>query len=210
MKHLVSVTIAAGFLAVATPLHAQLFYVGLRGGAGVPTGSFSETPGEPEGGALGGAKAGLGYGADAGVNLGPFGFYAGLDRISFDCDVPSCGVSDSKYKLQGMSAGVRLSVPLFPFVKPWVKGGVTYNELKVDFGETSSVPDFTTERGPGYEVGAGFDITIAGGFFSITPQVRYVGQKLDYRFPGAVANGEVTSPVNYYTIDVGLRLRSPI
>jgi len=210
VNHLPSIAIIAGLIATATPLHAQLFYVGLRGGAGIPTGSFSEISSSSEAGVLDGAKAGFGYGLDAGINLGPLGFYAGFDRIRFDCAEQSCGGRDSKYKLQGASAGVRLSVPLFPFVKPWVKGGVTFNELDAEFGHASRVPQFSTERSPGYEVGAGIDIPIAGGFFSVTPQVRYVGQKLDYRIPGVTTGGEVSTAANYYTIDLGLRLRSPL
>ncbi len=210
MKHFPFVAIMAGLLASATPLHAQLLYVGLRGGAGIPTGSFSETSSSSESGVLDGARAGFGYGLDAGINLGPLGFYAGFDRMKFDCAEQSCGARDSKYKLQGVSAGVRLSVPLFPFVKPWVKGGVTFNELDAEFGDASSVPQFSTERSPGYELGAGIDIPIAGGFFSVTPQVRYVGQKLDYRIPGVTTGGKVSTAANYYTMDLGLRLRSPL
>jgi opacity protein-like surface antigen len=205
MKHLLQVAVAAGMVATAaSPLSAQLLYVGVRGGAGIPHGKFSETQGAI-GQVADGAKTGFGYGLDAGVNLGPIGLYAGFDRIEFECDEAACA-SDSNYKLQGISGGVRLSIPLFPLIKPWVKGGVTYNELAAEYGPTSSLSDFETDRKPGYEIGAGFDIPLAGGFLSLTPQVRYVRQKLDYE-----AGGQTTSnDVNYYTVDVGLRLRSPI
>ena len=194
--------------ATATPVQAQLFYVGIRGGAGIPKGSFEDQATTQEQ-LLAGAKQGFGYGLDAGINLGPLGFYAGFDKIDFECAPQSCGGEDSKYKLQGVSAGVRLSIPLFPIIKPWVKGGVTLAELESDFGMASSRSQFTTERTPGYELGAGIDIPF-GGIFSLTPQVRYIGQKLDYRIPGLSTGDEVSNDANYYTFDLGLRLRSPL
>ena len=193
----------------AAPAGAQLFYVGLRGGAALPTGVFAETDASTSDKLLEGAKTGFGYGLDAGINLGPLGFYAGFDQMRFDCAETTCPADDGIYKLKGASAGVRLSVPLFPIIKPWIKGGVTFNELEADFGSASSFTEFKTERSPGYELAAGFDIPF-GGIFSITPQARYVGQKLKYRIPGVTSGDESSDAVNYYTFDLGLRLRSPL
>ena len=210
MKLVIKAAIVIGLTAAATPAEAQLFYFGIRGGAGIPTGAFADsTQGTAQDQFLTGAKAGFGYGLDAGINLGPLGIYAGFDHINFDCEAQSCG-ADTKYRLQGVSAGVRLSVPLFPLVKPWAKAGVTFSELEADFAGSSSVPTLTTERTPGYELGAGVDIPIAGGFLSLTPQARYVGQKLDYRIPGVTSGDKENRKANYYTFDLGLRLRSPI
>ena len=208
MKLLVMISVAAG-MAIATPVQAQLFYIGVRGGAGVPKGAFEDKEFATEDQFLAGAKAGFGYGLDAGINLGPLGVYAGFDKINFECAPESCSAEDSKYKLQGVSAGVRLSIPLFPIIKPWVKGGVTFSELDAEFGGTSSKTSFTTERTPGYELGAGIDIPF-GGIFSLTPQVRYVGQKLDYKIPGVTTGDKISNDANYYTFDLGLRLRSPL
>ena len=209
MKILVAIALAAGSIGAATPLHAQLFYVGVRGGAGIPAGAFGESAAPSEESLLVGARTGFGYGLDAGINLGPLGFYAGFDQMRFDCSEESCAADDGKYNLKGVSGGVRLSVPLFPVVKPWVKAGVTFNELDVDFGAASSRTQVSTERTPGYELGAGFDIPF-GGIFSITPQVRYVGQKLDYRIPGVTTGDKQSNEANYYTFDLGLRLRTPL
>ena len=209
MKYLASIAIAAGTLAIAAPLQAQLFYIGLRGGAALPTGAFAEEGGTAEERLVSGAKTGFGYGLDAGINLGPIGIYAGFDKMKFECSEESCAAQESKYKLQGVSAGVRLAVPLFPLVKPWVKAGVTFNELEAEFGSASSATAFTSERTPGYEVGAGVDISL-GPFFSLTPQVRYIGQKLDYKIPGVTSGDTSTHAANYYTFDLGLRIRSPI
>src|SRR6478672_4821902 len=204
MKTSARFAIVAGILAAsALPLHAQLAYVGVRGGMGVPSGTFAETfqPGATDG-VIRGAKPGSGYGLDAGVNLGPLGFYAGYDHIDFGCETAACS-SSGKYKLEGVSAGVRLGVPLIPIVKPWVKAGVTFNEIN-GTNTGSNATKITTDRTPGYEIGAGIDIPILA-LFSITPQVRYVGQKLDLK---GIYKGEKTN-VSYYTFDIGLRARTP-
>ncbi len=193
--------VAIAMFVLSAPLRAQLLYFGVRGGAGVPTGTFAEAP-QPSAtdGVLRGAKPGIGYGLDAGFGLGPLGIYAGYDRIDFGCD--ACA-SNAKYKLSGVSAGVRLGVPLFPIIKPWVKAGVTFNEINTTATGTG-VTRIATDRTPGFEVGAGIDIPVLG-LFAITPQARYVGQKLDLK---GVYSGTKTN-VSYYTFDVGFKLKTP-
>jgi len=209
MKHLIRLAVILGIVAGATTAEAQLFYIGLRGGAGIPTGSFTDSAGgTAENRVLAGAKTGFGYGLDLGVNLGPLGVYAGFDKIKFDCEEQVCP-AETNYKLQGVSAGLRVSVPFFPLVKPWAKAGVTFNELEADFTGGGSSPQFSTERTPGYEIGAGLDIPLAR-IFSLTPQVRYIGQKLDYRIPGVTTGNTTEKAANYYTFDLGLRFRSPL
>ena len=190
-------------LASAVPVHAQLVYIGVRGGAGVPSGTFAETfQPNAQDGVIRGAKLGVGYGVDGGVDLGPLGFYAGYDHIDFGCESSACA-SNGKYKLNGVSAGVRLGVPLIPIVKPWVKAGVTFNEVNGTSTGTNATK-IATDRTPGYEIGAGLDIPVLM-LFSLTPQVRYVGQKLDLK---GLYTGTKTN-VSYYTFDLGLRARTP-
>ncbi len=210
MKSAALIAVTAGLVALAAPAEGQLFYAGLRGGAAIPTGAFAETGATAEDQVINGAKTGFGYGLDAGINLGPIGIYAGFDKIRFECAEGACSAPDSKLKMQGVSAGVRLTLPLIPLMKPWVKAGVTFSELETQFGVASSTPQFSSERTPGYELGAGVDIPFLGGFFSLTPQVRYVGQKLDYKVPGVTSGDTATDKANYYTVDLGLRIRSPI
>lgn len=194
----------------ASQLDAQSFHLGLRGGAGIPTGSFADDPsGAASGDALvAGAKTGFGYGLEAGVGLGMFGIYAGFDKIDFECQTTTC-TSDGKYKLMGGSAGIRLSPSGMSFIRPWVKGGVTFNELKGSYGSSSTSNGLTTDRAPGYEVGAGFDIPFLG-LFALTPQVRYVGQNLKYKVPGVTSpTSDDKAGVNYFTVDLGLSLTNP-
>lgn len=213
---MVRLLVAAGALAgmagfTGTPVDAQLFYVGVRAGAGIPTGTFADTAQGPiQSDLLAGATAGLGYGLDAGVGLGPLlGAYVSLDQIPFGCAKNSCAWS-GKYTLTGYSAGIRAGVPLLPLIKPWVKAGITLNEIEGRIGESPNVTRVTTKRAPGYEIGAGADIPVLGGFFNLTPQVRRIRQKLEYEVPSSSVPTRGKKSVDYYTFDIGLRLRSPI
>jgi hypothetical protein len=202
----ISLAIIGSAILAAAPVHAQGIYLGLRGGAGVPTGDFSNTSGSSST-ALDAAKTGFGYGLDAGVGLGPIGVYAGFDHVNFDCQGDTC-TSDGKYKLQGVTAGVRLNLPGASLIRPWIKGGVTFNQLEGGYGSSSQ--KLTTDRNPGYEIGAGLDIPIFG-IFSIYPQARYVGQNFKYDIPGVTSTA--SSPetkANYMTFDLGLSVHNPL
>ncbi len=201
-----ALSVIAMLAVAASTVNAQGFYLGLRGGAGVPTGDFSNTGGSAT--SLGSAKTGFGYGLDAGLNLGPLGVYAGFDHINFDCESQTC-TSDGKYNLQGVAAGVRFILPIKSLIRPWVKGGVTFNELQGSYGSSSTTNGLKTERNPGYEVAAGLDIPIFG-LFSIYPQARYVGQNFKYKVPGVQNNAtEPESKAAYMTFDLGLSVHNP-
>jgi opacity protein-like surface antigen len=202
----------AGFtlalVTLATSAQAQSISFGLRGSGGFPTGSFSETSPGSSAALVQGAKSGFGYGADLGMSLGPLGVYAGFDHIAFDCQTTACG-SDGEYTLQGVTAGVKLSLPVATRFRPFVKGGVTFKDLKGSWGSSTSSNGLTTERKPGYEVGIGGDYGLLG-IVSITPQVRYIGQNFDARVPGVTSTATTDNQgVNYFTFDLGLSLHSP-
>jgi hypothetical protein len=202
-------SVAMTLLAVAlvsAPASAQGFFLGLRGGGAIPTGDFSNTGSSTT--AIDQAKNGFGYGVDAGLHLGPIGVYAGFDHINFDCESNTCD-SDGKYKLSGVAAGIRLSLPGSSMVRPWVKGGVTFNELKGEFGSGTS-NELTTDRNPGYEIAAGLDIPILK-IFSLYPQARYVGQNFKYDVPGVTNNStQPEAKANYMTFDLGLSFHNPL
>ena len=198
MKRAMILSAAIVGIFAARSASAQALYAGVRFGAGSPTGSFSTSAGGTEDPTLRGARAGAGYGLDAGIGSPLVGFYASYDRINFGCaSGGACGTS-GKYKLSGVAGGVRIGVPLIPMIKPWAKAGITYNEITRTLnGATSS-----TGKSPGYEVGAGVDIPVLFGFFSLTPQVRRVRQKLSL--------GGSKRSADYYTFDIGFRVRTPI
>ena len=200
--------LAFALLSFAASAEAQSISFGLRGSGGFPTGSFGETAAGSGAAAVQGAKSGFGYGADLGVGLGPLGVYAGFDHISFDCQSTTCG-SDGEYTLQGVTAGVKLSLPVATRFRPFVKGGVTFKDLKGSWGSSTTSNGLTTERKPGYEIGLGGDYGLLG-IVSITPQVRYIGQNFDARVPGVTSTATADNQgVNYFTFDLGLSLHSP-
>jgi hypothetical protein len=191
---------------VASTLAAQSISIGVRGTGSVPTGTFSQDQTSVNGAAIEGAKNGFGYGLDAGIAVGAIGIYAGFDHIKFDCQTTTCS-SDGKYTLQGVTAGVKLSVPTGTAVRPFVKGGVTFNDLQGGYGGSSSNV-LTTDKTPGYELGVGADLTLAG-IVSFTPQARYVGQQLKAKLPGVNAPAATGSGVNYFSFDLGLSVHTP-
>lgn len=200
--------VMAVIMASASTADAQLFYVGVRAGAAVPAGDFGATStATGDDALLTGATTGPAYGLDGGVGLGLIGFYGAYEKIQFGCKSGACQRT-GKAELTGVSAGVRVRAILLPLFKPWVKAGVTYNEMKVNFPNSSSRVSFTTDKAPGLEAGAGVDIPVLGGFFNLTPQVRYVRQKMEPRTSSTTTLSKRSA--DYYTFDIGLRLRSPI
>jgi hypothetical protein len=212
---LLVVVFALAFSAIH--LSAQSISLGLRGSGAFPTGGFSDavpvytpvncpacnTVGPSS--AMAAAKNGFGYGLDAGLQLGIAGVYASFDHITFDCASYACN-SDGNYKLMGATAGVKLSMPGSSILRPFVKGGVTFNQLEGAYNGS----ELKTDRKPGYEVGVGLDIGILG-LLSFSPQARYVGQNFKYNVPGiSTAGAEPTQGANYYTFDLGLSVHNPL
>jgi outer membrane protein with beta-barrel domain len=199
--------VAAAIASVVSSLPAQSLSLGLRGSGSFPTGGFSQQDQAAASSALiQGAKSGFGYGLDAAISLGFIGVYAGFDHINFDCQTSSCR-TDGKYTLQGVTAGVKLSPMNSSMLRPFIKAGVTFNDLQGGYGGSSSNV-LTTETAPGYEVGVGLDVNLLG-VLSFAPQARYVGQNLKAKIPGVNAPAATGDPVNYFTVDLGLALHTP-
>jgi hypothetical protein len=202
--------LAAGLSGFASALAAQSISIGLRGSGSFPTGSFSQaqTQASANSAVIEGAKSGFGYGLDAGVSMGFIGIYAAFDHIKFDCQTATCQ-SDGKYTLQGVTAGVKLTTPAVSMLRPFIKGGVTFNDLQGGYGGQSSNV-LTTDKTPGYELGVGADLSFLG-IVSLTPQARYIGQNLKARIPGVTVtpSGTTGQAVNYFTFDLGLSVHTP-
>jgi opacity protein-like surface antigen len=194
-------------LIVTASLSAQSISIGLRGTGSFPTGSFAKQEATTNDEVITGAKSGFGYGLDLGLGFGPIGIYAGFDHINFDCQTETCQ-TDGEYTLQGVTAGVKLAMPMVSRFRPFVKGGVTFQDLKGGYGSSSSNV-LTAERTPGYEVGVGLDYSLLG-IVSLTPQARYIGQKFKPKIPGVVTPETSNAQgANYFTFDLGLSLHTP-
>jgi opacity protein-like surface antigen len=201
-------SVALSLVVLAMPLSAQWISLGLRGTGSVPTGSFADDQTSANGALIAGAKNGFGYGLDAAFGLGPIGVYAGFDHIKFDCETSTCQ-SNGKYTLQGVTVGVKLAIPLASRFRPFIKGGVTFNDLEGSYGSSTSPNGLTTERSPGYEAAIGGDYTLAG-IVSVTPQARYIGQNLKAKIPGVTTPTTATEQgVNYFAFDLGFSVHTP-
>jgi opacity protein-like surface antigen len=207
MKVTVRIAVALSLVSLASPLSAQSISLGLRGTGSVPTGSFAEDQSTTNAAVIQGAKNGFGYGLDVGVSLGMIGVYGGFDHVSFDCQTSTCQ-TDGKYTLQGVTAGVILMPPMLSRLRPYVKGGVTFNDLEGGYGGSSS-NRLSTDKTPGYEIGVGIDYSLLG-VFSLRPQVRYIGQNLKAKVPGVTTPTTATEQgVNYVAFDLGLAVHTP-
>lgn len=197
----------ASFVLLGTSMSAQSISIGLRGTGSIPTGSFAEAQTGGNGALIAGAKNGFGYGLDVVVGFGPIGIYGGFDKVKFDCATETCQ-TDGRYTMQGVAVGLKLGIPTKSRFRPFVKGGVTFNNLEGGYGGSSSNA-LTTDRTPGYEIGAGADYSLMG-ILSFTPQVRYVGQNFKAKIPGVNTPAASTEQaVNYVTFDLGFSLRTP-
>jgi opacity protein-like surface antigen len=203
------IVLALSLASLAAPLSAQSISFGLRGTGSFPTGDFAEAQTSSGSSAvIEGAKSGFGYGAEVGLSLGFIGAYASFDHIKFDCETTTCS-TDGKYTLQGVTAGLKLRLPMASRFRPFIKGGVTYNDLEGSYGSSTTSNGLTTEKAPGYELGLGADYGLLG-IVSITPQLRYVGQNFKGKLPGITSTATTpSSGVNYFTFDLGLSLHTP-
>ena len=194
------------FVLLASPVEAQWFSIGLRGSGSIPTGEFADNSVTSAIATVNGARSGFGYGLDVGLGIGMFGLYGGFDHIKFDCQILACA-SEGRYILSGASAGLKLAPFRRSLISPFVKSGVTFNQLDGGYGATTS-HTLTSNRAPGYELGTGIDVSVLG-LVTLTPQLRYIGQQLKFRVPGVTSPLADGQGVNYLSFDLGLTVHTP-
>jgi hypothetical protein len=203
-KHFTAFAIV--FVLLASPVEAQWFSIGLRGSGSIPTGEFADNSVTSAIATVNGARSGFGYGLDVGLGIGMFGLYGGFDHIKFDCQILACA-SEGRYILSGASAGLKLAPFRRSLISPFVKSGVTFNQLDGGYGATTS-HTLTSNRAPGYELGTGIDVSVLG-LVTLTPQLRYIGQQLKVRVPGVTSPPADGQGVNYLSFDLGLTVHTP-
>ena len=64
-------------------------------------------------------------------------------------------------RCRALHVGLKLAVPMASRFRPYIKGGVNVQDLAGGYGGSNAIV-LTTERTPGYEVGAGIDYQLLG------------------------------------------------
>ncbi len=216
LKHLIAgiAGAAASIGFAASAANAQSLSIALRGTGSFPTGDFAQASSSASASANGalieGAKSGFGYGLDVGIGFGPIGAYAGFDHVKFDCNTGTCN-SNGNYTLEGVSAGLKLYMPSVSMLRPFIRGGATFNDLQGSYGGQTA-NGLSTDHTPGYELGLGADIGLPSfGLVSLSPELRYIGQNLKAKIPGVTVSSTATpnQGVNYFRFDLGLSVHTP-
>lgn len=209
MKRIVlSVVLLAG--AATVPLEAQSpvpVSVEVRGGVAFRDGPFP-TVGDyftlP-------AKGGLGFGANVLVSVvRGVSVYGGWDRYKFNASAETAGVEDFDYIDSGFSLGAQgsLVVAELSDVRPFLRAAATFRTLEVETEETGFILAAESDRATGFELGVGVDVPFTS-MFSIAPALLYRSSEGDVFDEETETGGEAVgpTPVDYFTISVGLRLR---
>lgn len=208
MKRFLMTTLVAGMAVLgARDAEAQGLSFSLRGGGGSAMGDFARSASSTSDPSafVAGAKSGFGMGVDATLSFTRgMGLYAGFDRVAFACDDSACG-SDGEYNLAGVTAGVHLAPVRLASLTPWVRAGVTFNELKGTYGAAGN--QLASARAPGYELSAGVNVPVLG-MLSLAPQVRYVGQNPKVKVPGIDAP-QAEQSIGYLVFNLGLGIQAP-
>lgn len=188
------------FLTLPGAAAAQLSPVQLEVnlGAAVPVQEFSG----PEG-FEGEAGMGTSFGVHFVVTERRLSWYAGFSEHRFACPADTC-VKAEEIVSTGWDVGVRLNLLRGPVV-PWVRAGLAAYISRGQFvvppsAEPSGVLVSESDRGWGFEAGAGILISIAPRF-ALNPGVRYAS--VDPTFAGSDL-GRLDS--RYVVADLGLVL----
>jgi hypothetical protein len=182
---------SAGAAASAAAAQSVLV-LDVRGGLGIPVGSFSTGP--DSGGDVGpAASLGLQFVLRRGSHLG---FYAGFTQVRFDCGEDGCP-GEGVYVSTAWDLGVHV-VPVDAPWSPWIRAGLVLARVERDFREGGEVLQRVSDLGAGGEVGVGFRVPL-GRRLTLRPGVRYTVVEADYGDAG-------TLRMRYLVVDVGLAL----
>jgi len=196
-----SKTIVAGlWLVFPFALSAQVspLQIEVNVGAGVPVQEFAGREGF-EGEAGGGATFGVHFALTTRSYLT---WYAGFSQHRFGCDETACGeVGD--IVTTSWDVGARINLLSGPVV-PWIRAGVVSHLAELDStgvpggGSIPVTVRLESERGWGFEGGAGVMITVAPRL-AINPGVRY--SRVTTGFDGI---GELA--MRFLSVDLGFVL----
>lgn len=180
-------------LLIPSPTGAQISPLRLevRGGAWIPNADLVGAQGFE-----GAASADASFGVHFVLRSGRISYVVGFSEHRFGCTQTGCGEAVA-FVSTAWDLGLRLNLRTAGIV-PWVSLGTSAAlfDARVDPG--GGVQREASDRGWGYEAGAGFLIPI-GGRFALNPGVRYGRNDVDF-----VSRG--TLETRYVIADVGLVL----
>jgi hypothetical protein len=162
-----------------------------RGGAWIPTSDLVGASGFS-----GAASADASFGVHFVLRSGLISYVVGFSEHRFGCTAGECGETVD-FVSTAWDLGIRVNFRSAGIV-PWVSLGATAAlfEARVDTG--SGVQPESSDRGWGYEAGAGVLIPV-GGPFAINPGVRYGRSDVDFTSRG-------TLETRHVIVDLGLVL----
>jgi opacity protein-like surface antigen len=142
------------------------------------------------------------FGVHFALTRGRLSWYAGFSEHRFACSGQVCR-DEAEIVSTGWDVGVRLNLLDGPVV-PWVRAGFVAYIARAELlgSDPSTIPEdgYESDRGWGYEVGAGLMFSLSERF-ALNPGVRY--SKVDPEFAGPDF-GPLDS--RYIVADVGLVL----
>ena len=162
----------------------------IRAGGTLPLGGFRKAEEGWEGGVGGAVSFGMGFSVSV---WGPFHVYMGFSQDRFICDKEVCPPG-AKWVSTGFDVALR-GVFGAGRIRPAVQGGFHLPRVE---GEILDARDQTSDRGRGYEAGAGVLIRI-GERTSLNPGARY--GEVDVLFADSG-----TLKMRYLVVDLGLVL----
>jgi hypothetical protein len=187
------VIVLLGTLLVPTRGDAQIspLLVEVRGGSWIPTSDLVGAQGFE-----GAASTDVSVGVNFVLRSGPISFVAGFTEQRFGCAVTQCGES-ADFVSTAWDLGVRVNFREAGMV-PWVSLGGTAALFDAHVDTGGGIALEASDRGWGYEVGAGVLVPVTG-LFALDPGVRYGRSDAGFGTRG-------TMKTRYIIADVGLVL----
>lgn len=185
------VTLLLGTLLIPSRGHAQItpLLLEVRGGAWIPNADLA-------GAFTGASSADASFGVHFVLRSGLISYVAGFSEHRFGCAQAQCGEA-VEFVSTAWDLGVRVNFRSDGIV-PWVSLGASAALFDAQVGAGNAVIGEGSDRGWGYEVGAGVLVPVRGPF-AFNPGVRYGRSDAEFATRG-------TLETRYVIADVGLVL----
>ncbi len=165
--------------------------VEVRGGAWIPTADLTGAQGFE-----GDASREATFGVHFVLRSGLISYVAGFSEHRFGCEMGRCGEAVD-FVSTSWDLGIRVNLRASGIV-PWVSLGATAALFDARVDTVNGVEREGSERGWGYEVGAGVLVPI-GGPFALNPGVRYARSDAEFATRGTLETRAII-------VDIGLAL----